>query len=303
MPARVIRGEINASRSLERVSMLADLTFRALLVAVDDYGRTDGRLHVLKAALFPTRREVTDAKLDAWLAELAREGCVVRYEIDGAPYLALTNWERHRGKGRRGGNSRYPEPPRASADFLGRDDASSDFRARVEGRGTRDEGREARDEGRGCPSAPAERGAADAIGPVMLPGVEAATAEPPADSDPAALLFAEQFRDALARFHPGWKPPTEAAFARWVRDARLLLRERGDEAARETARWLFDAGTPNADAEFWRSVVLSVPKFRERFDQIAAQRNRAPPRRRGGFDPDEAKRVALKVLRTKGGLE
>jgi len=43
MPSRVVRGDINASDSLSRVSLEADLTFRALLVAVDDYGRLDAR--------------------------------------------------------------------------------------------------------------------------------------------------------------------------------------------------------------------------------------------------------------------
>jgi len=141
MPSRVIRGEINASRSLERVSMLADLTFRALLVAVDDYGRTDGRLHVLRALLFPTRKEVTEAKLDGWLSELAQEGCITRYEVDGAPYIELSSWEKHRGKGRRAHTSRFPQ---RSADCAGNPRISEnppENPGRVEGRGTRDEKR------------------------------------------------------------------------------------------------------------------------------------------------------------------
>jgi hypothetical protein len=55
VPSRVIRGEINSSDSLSRVSLGADLTFRALIVAVDDYGRIDARPAMLKAALFPVR--------------------------------------------------------------------------------------------------------------------------------------------------------------------------------------------------------------------------------------------------------
>ena len=103
MPARVIRGEINASDSLARVSMPADLTFRALIVAADDWGRLDGRLPVLRGMLFPLRQEVTDRKLDGWLDELAAgpDAPIVRYVVDGRPFIALMGWEKHRGKAKR----------------------------------------------------------------------------------------------------------------------------------------------------------------------------------------------------------
>jgi len=119
MPTRVIRGEINASDSLSAVSMQADLTFRALIVACDDFGRIDGRLPALKALLFPLREEVTTKKLDAWLDELAAgpDAPIERYVVDGRPYIVLTGWEKHRGKSRRGSSSKCPEPlPRKSAE-------------------------------------------------------------------------------------------------------------------------------------------------------------------------------------------
>lgn len=151
MPARVIRGEINSSDSLSRVSIEADLTFRALLVAVDDYGRFDARMGVLKAALFPLRDEMTPKRIERALAELEGVGCLRRYESGGRAYLCLPNWERHRGKGRRGNESRYPEPTPpsetqrgASAEILGSECGSADLPDRVEGREARDEGREAR---------------------------------------------------------------------------------------------------------------------------------------------------------------
>jgi hypothetical protein len=117
MPARVVREEINASGSLQRVSIGADLTFRALIVACDDYGRIDGRIQALKAALFPMRDEVTLKKLEGWLVELAAgpDAPIIRYVVDGRPFVALTGWEKHRGRGRRGRTSKCPEPlPRKS---------------------------------------------------------------------------------------------------------------------------------------------------------------------------------------------
>jgi hypothetical protein len=125
---------------LERVSMLADLTFRALLVVVDDYGRFDGRLYILRNAMFPTRREVTEAKLAKWLDELEREGCIRRYVVAGAPYVELPTWETHRGKGRRAESSKYPEnlSPRKSSEIPG--DPRSERMVLSEGIGSGDEG-------------------------------------------------------------------------------------------------------------------------------------------------------------------
>ena len=109
MPSRVIRGEINSSESLSRVSLEADLTFRALIVAVDDFGRMDARPKILKAALYPMR-DVSVGQIMDWLEELCREGCVQRYQVAGRWYLQLTNWEIHRGRQRRAKESRLPPP-------------------------------------------------------------------------------------------------------------------------------------------------------------------------------------------------
>lgn len=111
MPSRVIRGEINASRSLSRVSLEADLTFRALLVAVDDFGRCEADPLMLKAVLYPRRPAVSPEMVAQWVGELAAEGCVQSYVVDGVRYLQLTGHERHRSNGRRAAKSRFPEPP------------------------------------------------------------------------------------------------------------------------------------------------------------------------------------------------
>ena len=120
MPSRVIRGEINASRSLSRVSLEADLTFRALLVAVDDWGRTDADPQMLKALLFPRREKITPKQIRGWIDELATEGCLQVYRAnDGLEYIAFPRWEEHRGKSRRGAASRFPAPPRIPEDPRG----------------------------------------------------------------------------------------------------------------------------------------------------------------------------------------
>jgi hypothetical protein len=120
MPTRIIRGELNASGSLSRVSLEAELLFRALLLEVDDYGRLDARLEILKGRACPLRSELDLEAIREALAELATcdpggAGPLELYEIGGRPYLAVRNWERDRGKGRRARVSKYPPPPVAAA--------------------------------------------------------------------------------------------------------------------------------------------------------------------------------------------
>ena len=114
MPSRVIRGDINSSRSLARVSRDARLTFRALLNVVDDFGRFDGRISLLRSLLYPVDPDVTDEMVNGWLGELTVERPippVAFYAVDGVEYLHLPGWEKHKGNQRRRKASIYPDPP------------------------------------------------------------------------------------------------------------------------------------------------------------------------------------------------
>jgi hypothetical protein len=114
MPARVVRGEINSSISLAGVSIEAENTFRALIVAVDDYGRLEADSLILKAALYPRRTKATPERVRGWVDELAQDGCVLIYRVGKREYLQLTGWEAHRGKTNRAKLSRFPDPPGSS---------------------------------------------------------------------------------------------------------------------------------------------------------------------------------------------
>ena len=111
MPSRVIRGEFRSSKSMASVSMEAELTFAKLILSADDFGRLDARLQLLKSVLYPVREAVTKKKLKGWLDELAKDGCIRLYEVDGRPFLCLPNWETHRGKQRRRKEPQIPPPP------------------------------------------------------------------------------------------------------------------------------------------------------------------------------------------------
>jgi predicted DNA-binding transcriptional regulator AlpA len=99
---------------------------------------------------------------------------------------------------------------------------------------------------------------------------EAAPEKPTRQASALGTKFTEDFCKALAGVHDGWKPPSESAYRNWCIEADRMLRERSESEARGLAQWLFTAQTEGA--QFWRSNVLSVPKFRKQFDQLAAKK-------------------------------
>lgn len=88
---------------------------------------------------------------------------------------------------------------------------------------------------------------------------------------PEVIAFTADFEKALVITHDGFKPPTEATRAAWLREADRMLRLDGRtlQEVRSVAAWLF-TGTDD-DAAFWRRNVLSLPKFRSKFERLRAQ--------------------------------
>ena len=108
MPNRLIK---ESFRTSDRINSLTDFQFRlwvSLITYVDDYGRGDARLSVIKGHCFPLRERITIKDIDAALQELAGAGCVGLYEVDGKPYLYFPRWESHQQI--RSKKSKYPSP-------------------------------------------------------------------------------------------------------------------------------------------------------------------------------------------------
>jgi hypothetical protein len=123
---------------------------------------------------------------------------------------------------------------------------------------------------------------ADADAAAPLKPAKARASPAPIEPHAAGDSFADDFLAAVKRVHPTAREPTPAAFDSWRREARLMLDRdrRPEDEARALAQWLFgDTGT---DASFWRANVLSVPKFREKYDQLSAQMRRQGGAKSGG---------------------
>jgi len=98
---RSLKPELPQSESMGNVSRDARLTFIQLFTLADDEGRLRGNSRMLASLLFPyddgeDGHVLTTAKdVEAWLVELERESCIVRYQIGAAPYVQISNWLIH----------------------------------------------------------------------------------------------------------------------------------------------------------------------------------------------------------------
>ena len=109
MPNRMIQNSIKTSESINSLSWFAEVVFYRLLLVVDNYGRTDGRLVLLRNSLFPSRDDVTTDMLKKAIDELADTGTVLEYTVDGKQYLCFpkfSQYQRLRSK-----SSDFPAPP------------------------------------------------------------------------------------------------------------------------------------------------------------------------------------------------
>lgn len=106
MPNRIIRESIRTSESINKLRPLEEILFYRLIVSCDDYGRFDARPAIIKGSCFPLRN-VTVKDIENALASLSTVGMIDLYEVEGKPYLQLTNWEQYQSV--RAKKSKYPD--------------------------------------------------------------------------------------------------------------------------------------------------------------------------------------------------
>jgi hypothetical protein len=95
---RYIKPEVRRSRTVTAWPRDVRLAWIYLWCYLDDEGRGEDDLALLKAEMFPRDRDVTERKLDGWLwtiTEKQPEPPLCRYRIDGQDYLHCTHWTEH----------------------------------------------------------------------------------------------------------------------------------------------------------------------------------------------------------------
>ena len=151
---RTIKPEFPQSESMGRVSRDARLCFIQLWTIADDAGRLRGNSRMLASLLYPYDDDAKDL-MDGWLTELEGEGCIDRYQCDGATYIQINAWTEHQ-KIDKPSLSKIPEPtgekPPIRQPLANPRESSRSVVVGMEGKG-KDQGREV-DQGEEKPRAP-----------------------------------------------------------------------------------------------------------------------------------------------------
>lgn len=107
MPNRVVREGILDSDRVNKLSWSAEVFYRRLMSVVDDFGRFDARVDVLRSKLFPLRIDkVSIADVEKWLTECVGAGLVSTYLVNQKPYLEILDF----GQTVRIKKSKFPPP-------------------------------------------------------------------------------------------------------------------------------------------------------------------------------------------------
>lgn len=135
---RTVKPEFPQSESMGNVSRDARLTFVLLWTLADDEGRLRGNSRMLASLLFPYDDDAP-ALIDTWLAELEKEGCIVRYKHESATYIQIHNWLIHQ-KIDRPSKSKIPQFDERSQTLANaREDSLLDQGSRIKDQGSKDQ--------------------------------------------------------------------------------------------------------------------------------------------------------------------
>lgn len=110
MPNRILRDNALDSDRIASVDEASEVFFYRLLMLVDDFGRFDGRLPVIRARAFALRQSVTETEISRRLDKLCAAGLIVRYSTGEKPYIFLPRF----GQRQRAEKSKFPDPCMAS---------------------------------------------------------------------------------------------------------------------------------------------------------------------------------------------
>lgn len=92
---RMIHPDFFISASMNDVSVSAMLTFAGIWCWADDFGRGEDDESLVKAAVWPRRRAMTEKKVRADMDALVGKGVLCRYVVTGHALVHVTNWSEH----------------------------------------------------------------------------------------------------------------------------------------------------------------------------------------------------------------
>jgi len=92
MPTRYLKQGICDSKHIDKLTPESEVFYYRLLVNVDDFGRFDARLLILRSNLFPLK-DYTTKQIEKWLIELAESNLISVYKHNDDNYLQMLKWD------------------------------------------------------------------------------------------------------------------------------------------------------------------------------------------------------------------
>lgn len=247
---RTIKPDFFRSRTVETLTLEQRLTFIGLWTHVDDEGRCKYDPRLIKIDIWGLS-DRTDAEIETDIRALTEASLITHYVVGEDSYLSVCGFREHQTVNR-------PSPSHLPSPEMGEIQPVPS--------------------GNGDPPAQVHESSPD----THVPLTEDSSPErkgkerkrrgtPPRHPGSTSLRpdvdqLCEQLQAKITA--NGSKAP--AITERWRTEARLLIDRDGRELseALELISW-------SQDHHFWRSNILSLPKFREKFDQLRLQRQQA----------------------------
>lgn len=263
---RQVKPELRKDQTAATWPRDARYTWVLLWGYLDDDGYGIDDLRLLLADLYPFDRDVTEKKLNGWLTMMTKTTtwspipALCRFEIDGASYLHATKWERHQ-RVNRPQPSRLPQcPVHPQRPSIGRIKSVNDSLNESVNGSKNGSLRTRKDQGSGVQGSEVHgSGDSDREPPTAVVAVL-----PRPDVEGLCEHLANRIEANGSR-----RPQITG---KWRDAARLLIDNDGVTPAqvRRCIDWC------QAD-EFWRGNVMSMPKLREKYDQLrhAAHRDQS----------------------------
>jgi hypothetical protein len=107
MPNRIIREGILTSDAVNKLKWPAEVFYRRLMSKVDDFGRFDGRVEILRGEMYALKPNVSNADVASWLRECESVGLVSRYAAEDKQCVVIHKFDQQV----RAKKSKWPPPP------------------------------------------------------------------------------------------------------------------------------------------------------------------------------------------------
>lgn len=278
---RSLKPEFWDDRKLARAtSRDARMLYMGMWNQADEHGRLNGDAVWLKGRVFPYDDDIETGDLKALLDELEAAGRIQRYEVEGDPFIYLPKLAEHQRLEPGKVESRHPEPPEPPKTRASKPRPDIDAN---------------QSEPRADQSEPDSDDSALLYGSGSMEhgsGVMVVSSGPDADATHTDRPAIDELCRHLAnRIEAnGAKRPTITT--KWHDATRLMLDRDGrtETSIRAAIDW-------SQSHEFWRANILSMPKLREKYDQLSlqAQRPGSPGNRSPGATQEHIERARQRL--------